>query len=137
MRLILQRLVEVIKLEIKSLVTPNCGFKYAYNKWKAVVTNKRSIDFLGGNYVYEDSLQPFTLFNYVNEILFLKETFEFEKGKNLRVLDIGANIGNFGYVFMKLFPDSEVYSFEPNEEPFKYLKINAANFPQWNLLIME
>jgi len=131
--LISQRLLEVIKLEVKSLGTPNCGFNYALRKWKAVITNKRCMKFLGSDFFFEDRLQPFSLFNYVNEVLSLKKIFKFKKAKGLRVLDVGANIGNYGYVLMKLFPESEVYSFEPNEEPFKYLQVNAVNFSRWNI----
>lgn len=126
--LIPQRLLELIKLEARSLVTPNCGFTYAYRKWKAVISNDRKIRFLGGDYFYEDRLQPFTLFNYVNELLCLREIFGFQGG---RVLDIGANIGNYGYVLMKLFPGSEVYSFEPNALPFAYLQHNASGISAW------
>jgi FkbM family methyltransferase len=125
-----RRLLECLKLEVKSLATKNCGFAYACSKWKAVITNSRNIRFLGSDYFYEDRLQPFTLFNYVNELSSLRKIFGFRGG---RVLDIGANIGNYGYVLMKQFPGSEVYSFEPNKMPFVHLQRNAANFAAWHI----
>ena len=40
----------------------------------------------------------------------------FCKGEKLIILDIGANEGDSVYRFKKIFPDSKIYCFEPNEE---------------------
>jgi len=128
--LIIKRVYQAILLEIQSLITPYCGFEYAYLKWVSVIKNKRSISFLGRKYYYEDRLQPFTLFNYINEIIALNKIFGFRGG---RVLDIGANIGNFGYTLMILYPNSSVWSFEPNPVPFNYLKSNSNFFKDWRI----
>ena len=128
--LIPSRLAEVIKLELKSLVTPKCGILYALRKWKALFFNQREIQFLGKNISYEDRLQPFTMFEYVNEVSYIKKIFGFSGG---RVLDIGANIGIFGAVIRQCFPASEVYSFEPNSLPFFHLKRNSLTFSNWHI----
>jgi FkbM family methyltransferase len=127
--LIPRRLLEAMMLEVSSIRTPHCGFPYALRKWKSFLTNSRKILFLGSDYFYEDVFQPFSLFNYINEILYLEKVFGFKGG---RVLDIGANIGNFGYVLLNLFPISEVFSFEPNKIPFAYLKRNSNGFSKWH-----
>jgi FkbM family methyltransferase len=130
LNLIPQRLAEAVKLEFKSLITPKCGILYALRKWKAVILNKREIQFLGKNISYEDRLAPFTIFDYVNEINYTKKLFGFSGG---RVLDIGANIGIYGSVISELFPGSAVYSFEPNLLPFLHLKENSSTFSTWHV----
>ena len=37
------------------------------------------------------------------------------------VIDVGANVGQFGRSIKKIFPDSKIYCFEPLPEPFKKL----------------
>ncbi len=41
------------------------------------------------------------------------------------IVDIGANIGAASYYFSRLFPEAQVYAFEPALEAFDLLKINA------------
>ena len=103
--LIPQRLAQAVSLEFKSYITPKCGILYALRKWWAVILNKREIQFLGKNISYEDRLAPFTMFDYVNEIIFTKNCFNFSGG---RVLDIGANIGLYGAAISVFFPGSTV-----------------------------
>ncbi len=40
------------------------------------------------------------------------------------ILDIGAHVGTFSLLALKLFPDVTVYSYEPSSVNFKYLKKN-------------
>lgn len=128
---LVNRFFLVLKLEIKSLKTPFCGFQYAYKKWISVISNKGKIQFLGKDFYYEDRLNPFTLFEYINEILYLKKLFKLKEPK--KVLDIGANIGIWGYVFLKFFPKAYLYSFEPNSIPFKFLKKNSSSEKNWKI----
>lgn len=128
---LLNRFFLAIKFEFYSVKTPLCGFRYAVRKWFAVITNSRSMKFLGGEFYYEDRLNPFTLFNYVNEILYFKEIFNINKPN--KILDVGANIGIWGYVFSKIFPEAKIYSFEPNLVPYKILSKNSFSLKNWKI----
>ena len=58
--------------------------------------------------------------------LYALEDFFLSKKLDTKIcIDAGANIGNHSLFFSKIF--DEVFSFEPNEEVFKLLEINAAS----------
>lgn len=126
----IHRLPQVLILEFSSLFTPHCRWRYALNKWKAIFADAREMDFVGKQFQYEDRLTPFTLFTYVNEV---RRGLNFlDSGpKDIRVLEIGANIGGWGYAFFCQRPTSSLFSFEPNIEPFTLLKENSASFDKW------
>lgn len=130
LRLLPNKLITALFLEVKSLRTERCGLPYALEKWKAVFLNKRNMTFLGDSFYYEDRLNPFTIFEYVNEIRDLSILFEFRGG---RVLEIGTNVGIWGYTLLKTFPNCALYSFEPNPLPFSCLKKNASSYKNWRI----
>ena len=47
------------------------------------------------------------------------------------LLDVGANVGQFGRTFLWRFPLARVWSFEPNSTVMPLLRANAASHPQW------
>ena len=130
LRLLPNRIIIALYLELKALRTARCGLPYAFEKWKAVLSNNRSMLFLGETFHYEDRLNPFTIFEYVNEIRDLSTLFNFKGG---RVLEVGANVGIWGYALLKSFPNCALYSFEPNPFPFVCLKKNASSFKNWSI----
>jgi FkbM family methyltransferase len=44
--------------------------------------------------------------------------------------DVGANNGEWALAFLKFFPDSSVYTFEPQQTAFENLKANTATYPR-------
>jgi FkbM family methyltransferase len=48
------------------------------------------------------------------------------KAKPLVIADIGANVGVFSKLCTLLFPQAEIYAYEPNPTALKYLEQNAA-----------
>lgn len=130
-RLIPIRLYQVATLEMQSWFTPGCGPGYAIRKWIAVIANSRSIKFLGANFEYEDRLNPFTIFAYVQEIEVLIRLFKL-KNAPIKVLDIGGNVGIWGWALKHALPKAEIYSFEPNPIPFEILKRNANKLDGWS-----
>tara|TARA_B100000886_G_scaffold127051_1_gene85618 strand:- start:2830 stop:3573 length:744 start_codon:yes stop_codon:yes gene_type:complete len=61
--------------------------------------------------------------NMTDEFDFLKD----EKFKNINTIyDCGSFIGGSVIKFSKLFPNSKIYSYEPNNENFELLKKNTA-----------
>ena len=129
-RLIPLRLYQVAMLELQSWFTSGCGMGYAIRKWIAVFSNARSIQFLGDSFEYEDRLNPFTIFTYVQEVQLLIQLFDL-KNRPMKVLDIGGNVGIWGWAFKNALPKAQVFSFEPNPIPFEILKRNSDKLNGW------
>jgi len=124
----------VLELELKSYFTPFCGPTYAFNKWVSVLFNKKTISFMGVDFHYQDRLNPFSIFQYVNEVKETIDLFHLDKLNHpLRVLEIGGNIGNWGIVLCQYLPNATLYTFEPNPEPYKLLVKNSSHFPLWKI----
>lgn len=60
------------------------------------------------------------------EVKFLVEQ---KSQKNLTVLDIGANIGEYSIEVYRQSPSSKIYAFEPSKSAFKKLKTNVNFSP--------
>ncbi|TDB61794.1 FkbM family methyltransferase [Arundinibacter roseus] len=45
------------------------------------------------------------------------------------IFDVGAHKGESHLIYRKVFPQSTIYSFEPDPETFKVLRANTANLP--------
>lgn len=48
------------------------------------------------------------------------------------VVDIGANIGQWGRTFISYYPNSSIYSFEPSKKTFRVLRKNTESFNNWH-----
>jgi FkbM family methyltransferase len=44
------------------------------------------------------------------------------------IVDVGANVGSTTLYFADNYPQARIFSFEPAEETFRYLKMNTARF---------
>lgn len=51
-------------------------------------------------------------------------------GEKKIIFDIGANMGAFSLICSRFWPESEIYSFEPNADSFSALRHNVANIPE-------
>lgn len=51
----------------------------------------------------------------------------FEKNKNLVIFDIGANVGEYSEILHYQFPNSKIFSFEPNPKTYPVLLNNLKN----------
>lgn len=60
--------------------------------------------------------------------VFRKKEYDFKLTSNPSVIfDIGANIGMASIFFAKKYPNSKIYSFEPEATNFEMLKLNVSN----------
>ena len=124
----------VIALEISSL--RSYGFSDIMkaiatipSRWYAVLANKKRICWLGHAFHYEIRLQP--IFMHLHQVLINDVIKNIDTSQNLVVLDIGANIGQFGISLKHIAPNSSIYSFEPNKEVFSILNSNKDEFQDW------
>lgn len=90
--------------------------------------------FFGFNlFIYECGLRGIGVLNYENmnasgERHFLTKTLPKILGRKPNLcMDIGANIGNYTSMLIKLYPDCNVYSFEPHPKSASLLKQRFKN----------
>lgn len=61
--------------------------------------------------------------------LFIEEVYRFTSNKaNPKIIDCGSNIGLSIIFFKRLFPDSEIIAFEPDNDIFNISKYNLSQF---------
>ena len=129
-----QKFVWLIKQEVKIFFTKKCGILYFIRQCISIILDKKNINYLGSKFYYEDRLGPIFIFNYVREIKQIIKLFKLNHSQNtFKILEIGGNIGAWGYTFCKLVPNCEIFTFEPNPLPFKILKLNSKDFSNWKI----
>lgn len=107
-------------------------WSYLPRKYAAIVRNLRALSFLGRTFHYDNRLMPALLEGYPRELADLHRQIDFRTAR--RVLDVGANVGQFGFVLKTFFPHIELYSFEPNPDAYALLTANARQFTGWRCL---
>lgn len=129
-----QRIRLALALERRILRTPACGWTYLFEQWRALLLNRRQMRFLGHTFSFEGRLAPFLIFDYVNEVQKSSHYFALkERSARLRVLDLGGHIGAWGAAWMYCFPQTSLFSLEPNPEPFLLLQKNASFYSGWRV----
>ncbi|MDT8387291.1 MAG: FkbM family methyltransferase [Thiogranum sp.] len=100
---------------------------FVLRKYRALLTGRRHIKYLGTDITYDNVNSPMTLESYPFEINLLHREIDLDRG--CAVLDIGANIGQFSITLGTLFPSCEMFAFEANPEIFHFLERNTASLP--------
>ncbi|MEK6919127.1 MAG: FkbM family methyltransferase [Nanoarchaeota archaeon] len=96
-----------------------------------IIKNSKKIKYLGRTLHYDRKWEPILIAEYPNEIEMITKKLDFKKIKN--VLDIGANVGQWGITLKSYFPNIELYSFEPVPETFWILKDNSSKIKSWEV----
>lgn len=104
---------------------------YLPRKYAAILQNRRQVRFLGRPFRYDNRLMPALLQAYPREIAALDRYVRFASAT--RVMDVGANVGQFGFVLKTFFPHLEVVSFEPNPAACDCLRVNAGQHANWRV----
>jgi len=102
---------------------------YLPRKYAAILKNRREVQFLGKPFRYDNRLMPALLQAYPSEIATLDRHVRFATAT--RVMDVGANVGQFGFVLKSFFPHLEIVSFEPNPAAYDCLRVNATQHGGW------
>jgi len=108
---------------------PLARLGYLPRKYLAILRNQREVAFLGRLFRYDNRLMPALLEGYPTELAEMDRHVGFKSAT--RVLDVGANVGQFGFVLKTFFPHLELFSFEPNPDASALLAANAAQFSNW------
>ena len=104
--------------------------QFRFSRWKAFVFNTKVIKHSGIAFQIEhrnDSIFILAHLEVVNEIYS-----RLNHKLGLKVLDIGANCGQFGFGVKTIDPDSHLISLEPNPFPYQLLKANSEQFSGWS-----
>jgi FkbM family methyltransferase len=104
---------------------------YLMTKYWAMIANKKSVNFCGITFNYDNRWTPALLQSYPSEIQRLDASIQMKCLDT--VLDIGANIGQFGTALAQQFPHINTYSFEPNPVIFSLLSRNALSHQHWRV----
>ncbi len=88
-------------------------------------SGKKVVRYLGKPFYFDNPATPLNLQIYAYEIGV--KILANMSTRPRRVLDVGANIGQFARTFAYLIPDCEIDCIEPNVAIFDLLKMNADN----------
>jgi FkbM family methyltransferase len=105
--------------------------RLAIERYVALVRDTRELSYLGMPFCYDGRLMPALLPSYLEEIRTLNEIVPLA---NASVVDVGANIGQFAATIARQFPESRIWSFEPNTTIMPLLQRNAAFSPHWTVV---
>ena len=105
---------------------------YLPRKYAAIAGGARKITWLGRPFRYDNRLMPALLQGYPREIAALDRHVHFASAA--RVMDVGANVGQFAFTLKTFFPHLTVVSFEPNPDAFALLQENTAQHSSWRAL---
>lgn len=108
---------------------------------KIIIKHKLSGYFKFNNesfYGYNISFFDYDSFKFLFTEIFIKNEYFFKTDKKRPVIfDCGSNIGMSVVYFKWLYPESEIYAFEPDRETFKILKANIEKNKFNNVYLNE
>ncbi len=104
---------------------------FVIRKYLTIITNQNQIIYFNHSFGYDNRFTPALLELYPQEIEKIDEVIGLRNQVN--VLDIGANVGQWGYTLKSIYPNLNLYSFEPNQNIFKLLKANSSYFENWQV----
>lgn len=97
----------------------------------SLIREKNKIKYLGRDFFYDRKWEPILIAEYPLEIERILSLISDASIKE--VIDIGANVGQWGLTMSKLNPMARVYSFEPNSEVYRILKKNSEGIRNWKV----
>lgn len=106
--------------------------RFLGEKYAALVRGRRSIQWFGRPFAYDNQWTPTLLQHYPQEIGAVLDASELPARP--LVLDIGANVGQFAATLLGAVPAARVWSFEPNPEPLELLRRNAGSDDRWKVV---
>jgi FkbM family methyltransferase len=126
---------DLLRLERELLaaseLTPRERAKLFVGRFASMLRDTGQLEYLGQTFRCDNRLMPALLPSYLAEIRRLDGIVGLS---HAHVLDIGANVGQFGATLSRRFPAAHVWSFEPNGTILEMLRSNAAGSPNWQVV---
>ena len=132
----LARVLQVLKLQIVMWTHEKIGWgskaRFTFGSLAAPFTG--SVNYLGENFTSDNKVALLLLPEYARLVADVIAVIEDsgESAESLSVLDVGANIGQFGATASRMF-GCMVVSIEPNPVCWPYLAENGAGHGAWSL----
>jgi FkbM family methyltransferase len=109
---------------------------HIFTSYLGLIGGKKSINYLGNNFLFDNPATPLNLQYYPREIK--QKIIDNLATTPKHILDIGGNIGHFCVTANYYLPAAKIDIFEPNPEVFETLEKNIAgrkNLRAFNLAI--
>lgn len=135
--LVLDRSVLVVRLEAGARRYPQLLRTHSYRsllpRWTAAFLGRREASWMGFPMVYEVRFESVLMHLHQQLVLGLMSEVDLPTGA--RILDVGANVGQFGVALLSVRPDLEIVSLEPNPVSRGLLERNAARHSaRWSVV---
>jgi len=108
---------------------------YALRKYLCIAKHGRHISYQGTTFHFDNRLAPAVFQVYPVELQQLAGIIPV--ANDWKILDVGANLGQFAVCFLHAFPGIDISSFEPNPYAYEYLEKNQEAHPsasQWKII---
>jgi FkbM family methyltransferase len=132
---LISRIFSVFQLELSALRLPKAqrtkSLRSIPARWFAILRGKRDIMWLGRRYRFETRFEPILM--HVHQGLVEELIKAGALPHSPRILDIGANTGQFGTAVLAVRPDAHIDSLEPNPACRALLEENARPEPGWHV----
>ncbi len=103
--------------------------QFLLQKYVRFVIKKQTIFYFGNILSYDNPHTPTLLELYPNEVEVMAQYIPMKNVK--KVMDIGANIGQWASTVLAYFPKATVFSFEPNSHIYPLLAQNSTYHRSW------
>ena len=133
-----QRVNLVIKLQFRWWINSEIALGEKAQFVFSAVTSLpfgRGVRLYGNRFQSDNHLALLLLPDYVELIQSVRDSMQATKPQigNIKVLDIGANVGQFATAAIK-FMDAEVISYEPNPACWEFLEANSLSNKKWSFV---
>lgn len=135
--LVLRRALRFVRLEAGARRYPQVlrigSYRSLPARWVAVALGRRMAPWMAFPMAYEARFESVLM--HLHQSMVLHFLSELDLPRGARVLDIGANIGQFGVALLSVRPDLEIVSLEPNPVSRGLLERNASRHPaRWSVV---
>jgi FkbM family methyltransferase len=135
-RTFISRAIQICQLEIHAQVQKNSSSRANarrtfFQRNKAVAKGERTFSWYSRVVTLESRFGPVLI--HVHDFLAKQIKLRSDLTGEIAVLDIGANVGQFGIAMLSNFDAVTIFSFEPNQVPFRILQMNSVSESGWHV----
>ena len=104
-------------------------------RWTSVIKSTGHTPWGANELHFETRFEPILMHVHQRLAIAVVDAIQRSAQQSIRsILDIGANVGQFGFSMLTIDPRLRVVSFEPNPSIFPILTANAAQFSAWEVV---
>ncbi len=135
-RTFISRAIQICQLEIHAQFQKNSlsranARRTFFKRTMAVAKGKRTFSWYAREVTLESRFGPVLI--HVHDFLAKQIKLSSDLTDEITILDIGANVGQFGVAMLRNFDAVTIFSFEPNQVPFRILQMNSVSESSWHV----